>query len=326
MKKNKDYLIISAIIMLIYIFYNLLITTKEGKFITNDMFITVCNIFELIMGIVGSIYFIYISSTEESLKSHRNGILFISILFLLFNLISGVIGIKVYKNIIDKRKKELPQLEDIKQNKYLSLLSLIICLILLFYVSNLISNYIFNTIIYILILFIMIFNYRKRIKRDFIAYKNNFNDYFLYSLKIWGISLLTLIGVNLIIRFITGMNNATNQETLNEAIKNYPIIISFLTILYAPIAEELMFRGVFKEFIKKKIPFIIISGFTFGLMHIIDDFTSYKELLYIFVYGTMGCYLAYLYYKTNNIFSNITFHFLQNALATIIMLIMTFLV
>lgn len=324
MKKNKDYLTISSIIMIIYIIYFFLTSYKSNKFITKDTFTSVCNVVEVVLGLLGSIYFLYIANSDDNIEKHRKGILFFSIVFFITNIISGVLCFKVYKTLVKSNKKSLPKLDDIEQNKYISLISLVVCLILLFYVNKVVDKMLYNLLIYLIILIIMVFNYRKRLKRDFIEYKNNFSNYFTYSLKIWGLSLLTLVGVNLIISFLTGMTNASNQQALNEAIKNYPLLISFLTVIYAPIAEELMFRGVFKEFIKKKMPFIIISGIVFGLMHVIDDFTSYKELLYIFVYGTMGCYLAFLYYKTNNIFSNITFHFLQNTFATIVMLLMTY--
>ena len=325
MKKNKDYLTISSIIMIVYIVYFFLLSIKTNKFITDNILISILNVFEVVTCLIGSIYFIKLANSSDDLKNHKKGIMFFSIIFFLSNIVSGVINFKVYNNINDKVKKELPKLEDIKQNKYISLLSLIVCLFLLFYVNDKINNRYYNLVLYLVILFIMIFNYRKRLKRDFIAFKNNFKEYFLFSLKIWGISLITLAAINIIINLITGMKLATNQQNSNEAIKQYPIMISFLSMFYAPIAEELMFRGVFKEFFKKKYIFIFLSGFIFGLMHIIDDFTSIKELLFIFTYSTMGWYLAYLYYKTNNIFSNITYHFMQNSLATILMLIMTYL-
>ena len=66
-------------------------------------------------------------------------------------------------------------------------------------------------------------------------------------------------------------------------------------MIYAPITEELMFRGIFRKFIKNKWLFIFISGLLFGAAHVLDDFQSIGELLYIFVYGSLGCFLAYVY-------------------------------
>ena len=73
-----------------------------------------------------------------------------------------------------------------------------------------------------------------------------------------------------------------------------------------------------------KYVFILVSGILFGLLHVIDDSNTLAEFSYVIVYSSLGMFLASLYYKTNNLFSNILFHFFQNALGVIGMILLYF--
>ena len=66
--------------------------------------------------------------------------------------------------------------------------------------------------------------------------------------------------------------------------------------------------------------FIIISGIIFGLAHVIGS-SSIIQYIYIFDYGFCGAYLAYLYTRYNNIYLNMSAHFIMNFIATLSMLI-----
>ena len=70
--------------------------------------------------------------------------------------------------------------------------------------------------------------------------------------------------------------------------------------------------------------FIIISGVVFGFMHVIDDSKTLAEFSYVLVYSSLGMYMASLYYKTNNLFTNMSFHFMQNTLGLIGMILLKF--
>lgn len=326
MKKNKDNLLLSAILIIVYTIFTLLYSLRKSEFLTGEKFKSIASIIQLILSFAGCTYFIYLSSNKSDLKKHSIGILIFSIIFFIINIVSGVIGYSVYKKISPKSTRKLPVLDDVIEHKsIIYLLSLIICLVLLFCVAKFISNFVELVLLYVSILMIMVITFRKRIVRDFKEFKEYFKEYNSLVLKTWGLSLLTLFVINIFIRLITNLDNSSNQETLNLLFEKSPLLILFLTTIYAPMAEELMFRGVFQIFIKNKWAFILISGFVFGLVHVIDDFQTISELLYIFVYASLGCYLAYLYQKTNNIFTNIYFHFLQNSLSILLMFITTFL-
>lgn len=327
MEKTKKRLFYSALIALIYIIIINGYAIYKNQFITSNVIENISNIILLILSIFGIVYFFILSRSKLDLNEHRKMIMFISIIFFILDIISGVLGFISYNDldVVKKEKRELPKLEDVKgYNKYIYLLALIICLFILFVLSDYLKGIIGFITVYLSILIIMVFVFRKQLIRDFKVFKEYFKEYNALVLKTWGKALLIIVIINLIISITTGIDNATNQESLELLFKKMPILVAILSMFYAPIAEELMFRGVFRKFLKNKWLFILISGYTFGIIHVIDDFQSYSELLYIFVYGTLGCFLASLYYKTNNICTNMYFHFLQNTLSVIGMILLYF--
>lgn len=90
------------------------------------------------------------------------------------------------------------------------------------------------------------------------------------------------------------------------------ILDSIITIIFAPLLEELVFRGILFNRLKIRtgiIPAIIISSFIFGIGHEFGGMTS------AFIFGICMCTL---YLKTDNILVPISVHFLNNVLATVI--------
>jgi membrane protease YdiL (CAAX protease family) len=94
----------------------------------------------------------------------------------------------------------------------------------------------------------------------------------------------------------------------------------FSSVIYAPFVEEIIFRKSIKNVIKNPYIFIIISGFLFGILHI-NDYKNFSEILMGIPYIIMGLDFAYIYHKTNNIFTTMTFHFCHNLILLLIQLI-----
>ena len=84
------------------------------------------------------------------------------------------------------------------------------------------------------------------------------------------------------------------------------------TIFYAPVLEELIFRGVFFNRLKIRIglvPAMLISSFIFGIGHDFGGITS------AFLFGICMCIL---YAKTDNILVPMSVHFINNVVATLL--------
>lgn len=328
MNKNKKLLLFSIIFMIIYLVFNIIIICIDGNIISSNIKDNINNALIILLSIIGIIYYIILYAKKDiDLKKHKVFILIFGIIFLIFNLISGILSFIIYSNINEKKeKRELPKLESgTLVNKYASLALFIISMILLFIVPNFI-NIKYGFAIYIILFIGTIIVFGKQIIHDFKIFKQYFREYNILVLKTWGKALLTIVIINLIIQIFTSETSATNQKNLQEMFNVLPLLVALLSMIYAPIVEESLFRGVIRKFINKKYLYIIFSGVLFGALHVIDDFQTIQELLYIFVYSALGMYLASLYYKTNNICTNMYMHLLQNSLSVIGMIILKFMV
>lgn len=80
---------------------------------------------------------------------------------------------------------------------------------------------------------------------------------------------------------ITGVESASanNQELIEELLKSAPMIMIISSCIFAPIEEELLFRGGIRKIIKNKKVFIACSGLIFGLMHVTGSIIFLGELL-----------------------------------------------
>lgn len=86
-------------------------------------------------------------------------------------------------------------------------------------------------------------------------------------------------------------------------------ILGLLGVVVAPFAEEIYFRGLLFPAIKDRLGLaggIIVSGLVFGLMHF--------DLLRFFPLALGGMALAYLYHKTNSLYTAITAHGVWNGI------------
>ena len=179
--------------------------------------------------------------------------------------------------------------------------------------------------------------YRKDIKTDFKDYKKNYKSYFKYvNVYLIGVILMGL--TNLLIQKLTGSGLSGNEQSIRALLPKYPIYITFGAIIFAPFVEEMIFRKIIKNIVSNKYAFyftkmfkkdtkklttyafIIISGLVFGLIHI-SNFRDTNQILLGIPYMIMGLDFAYIYHKTNNIFTTMVFHAIHNTILLLIQFI-----
>lgn len=163
--------------------------------------------------------------------------------------------------------------------------------------------------------------YYKTLKNDF---KKFFNKNFLNNLetpfKYWLIGFIVMIISNLILGIVT-KGIAGNEEAVRDLMKQAPIYMAFDICIYAPILEELIFRKSIRDITNKKWLYVLLSGLIFGFLHVIGTLSNPIDLLYLIPYSSVGLAFAYTYYKTNNIYSTITMHFLHNTMSFILLIL-----
>ena len=135
--------------------------------------------------------------------------------------------------------------------------------------------------------------------------------------------------LNSVVTIITGLNESANQNQIIDAFNQNPILIIFTTVIYAPIVEEIVFRGAIFRGLRSKTNFWIsalISGLSFGMIHVFDSLIAgnFLDLLYLIVYGALGFIFCYSYEKNKSIFAPILLHFINNFIGIIGIILSTF--
>lgn len=127
-------------------------------------------------------------------------------------------------------------------------------------------------------------------------------------------------GMGYLVNFIDPEFLNLNDENIGAMGRENFALIAVGTVLFVPMAEELLFRGVLFNRIYEKRP--IIACFTsvilFSMIHLIGFIGEYSPLHFLLAflqYLPAGIALCFTYIQSGTIFAPILFHTLVNALA-----------
>lgn len=161
--------------------------------------------------------------------------------------------------------------------------------------------------------------YRKEFKDYYLDFKKNYRKDLSKGFKIYIICLFFMYVSNILIYYLT-KSLATN-ETMNRASVSQNLLLSIIDMcILAPFYEETLSRLNFKNLFSNKWIFSIITGLAFGSLHLLVA-ESLLECLYLIPYSIMGFSLGYMFYDTNNIFTSMSFHFLNNFVSILLLVL-----
>lgn len=164
----------------------------------------------------------------------------------------------------------------------------------------------------VVLLLILLLIFRKDIKKEWKIFKDNFLENIDIGIKYWLIGLGIMMVSNIFINVFLQLGQAANEQAVQGMITSLPWLMLINAGFIAPCTEEIVFRKGFKKAFPNKYAFIILSALVFGSLHVITSMTSPIELLYIIPYGALGAAFAYMYQKTNTIFTSISMHMFHN--------------
>lgn len=190
-----------------------------------------------------------------------------------------------------------------------------------FIINNNIDNTLWSNLIELvstlILAIILVFIYRKIFISDFKKFDRKF---FYQGFKYLFFMVITL---NFLV-FISsqfGVEISDNEKSIRELIFNFPFIRSLMSIFLVPFIEEAIYRLSIKKYISNQIIFIITSAFIFGFLHVPNLFSNFGVFFQFLAYASSAIYLSLFYLKTNNIWSAVYLHFLNNALGVILLLL-----
>lgn len=175
------------------------------------------------------------------------------------------------------------------------------------------QNVMLSTFSNVLLLLILFLIFRKDIIKEWKKFKSSFLENIDIGIKFWLVGLTIMMISNIIINIVMNLGQAANEQAVQQMISALPWLMFINAGLIAPCTEELIFRKSFKKAFPNKWLFIFSSALIFGSLHVVTSMTSPIELLYIIPYGALGGAFAYMYQKTNTVFTSISMHMLHNS-------------
>lgn len=278
---------------------------------------------------------ILILAFSNKIVKKRGLLIFLSVICILLSsstvamllaIINFIILLSIKKEEREAAKEEKKKIPEVKSKKYNRKELISAAIVFLVYFSQFIwKNYIpeENRLISIVIaisfysiMFILVFIlFGDKLIDDFKKLIKNFNSYIDYDLPKYGLMILSFLIVNLICIFVTKNATSVNQEAVESLPK---IVLAILGVIWAPVVEETVFRGTIKRYISHKWIFIILSAFVFGFLHATGEGSILEIIFTTIPYATLGGWLAYIYYKTDNLANNIMIHSIWNLFAVIL--------
>lgn len=183
-----------------------------------------------------------------------------------------------------------------------------------------------NLLIDLILITVVFIFYYKNLGDDFNKVKKGYWKYFDKLLRFFGICLFVKIVASFASSFLgiaIGLKDITsdNQNTIGTLSNVNPLLMVLLSCVFAPITEECIFRLGFRKVIKDNYVFMAVSGLVFGLMHVFPTHLTIDiALVQGIVYVAMGVFLAYVYLDTDNIWTSIGVHALNNILSMVMIL------
>ena len=173
---------------------------------------------------------------------------------------------------------------------------------------------ILNFLIYLILALFYCFLYRKLLIKDWKVFKKKPKEILKTGVTYWLRGLFIMILSNAILVIFLKMGNSVNEQANIELIKRSMITQIPLTIILAPLIEEIIFRGSFSKMTKNPHYFAFITGIVFGFMHVVSSLDNPLGILYLIPYSSMGVAFGYLYKKTDTIYASLFMHMIHNAI------------
>lgn len=155
------------------------------------------------------------------------------------------------------------------------------------------------------------------------SWRRNHARFFKTCFSLLGVFYICTLLLNIVLSFVTKSSTSENQVQVIQNLEALPFVTLFSSLIYAPICEEILFRGVFYRSVRphlRLVPAILLSAFSFGFIHVMKSLWigNLNDLWYLLSYALIGAFLAIAYERTNTIYGSMFLHFLNNAIAFLV--------
>lgn len=125
-----------------------------------------------------------------------------------------------------------------------------------------------------------------------------------------------VLALVIVAQFFLPNDTSVNQQLVEELTHNQPLFSFFMVVVFAPLTEELTFRGMLARYvfpqqdnIKQTVLFLLVSSIIFALVHFPGT------PLQFLVYASLGFSLGLAYISKGGLAYSIALHALNNLIA-----------
>ena len=145
--------------------------------------------------------------------------------------------------------------------------------------------------------------------------KSGFNRFIWLPALVWFLSL--------VVQFFLPNDPSVNQQIAIDLTLSQPLFSFFAVVIFAPLTEELIFRGMLARYLfpkqdnsKQTLLFLLVSSFLFALGHFPGDVQQF------FVYFSLGFSLGLAYISRKGLVYSISLHALNNLVSFLMILML----
>lgn len=144
----------------------------------------------------------------------------------------------------------------------------------------------------------------------------------MINIKTVLITIPLMLGTSMILNYaittLTGLDGSQNQNELIKIFGDFPLLLVFQALIFAPIVEELMYRGLLFGMLQKRSQMfaVLFSSFFFGMAHVYPSLFDgqYMDLVFLPTYFMLGFWLNRAYIKSKSLYTPVIIHFINNAI------------
>lgn len=179
-------------------------------------------------------------------------------------------------------------------------------------------NLVYFTVNFIAVLLI----FRPFLWQSFQAAKGNWGRIFLSVPLAYALCYVLSVQIQFLYTVLDLIPENLNQESVTDYLNIAPVQMAVATVLFAPVTEECLVRGLLFAPLAKKVPVLgyLLSIVVFAGIHVVGSIGQVDGLtllLCFLEYVPHSIALAWAYHRSGNILSSIVLHMAINLMAVI---------
>ena len=145
--------------------------------------------------------------------------------------------------------------------------------------------------------------------------KSGFNRFIWLPALVWFLSL--------VVQFFLPDDPSVNQQIATDLTLSQPLFSFFAVVIFAPLTEELIFRGMLARYLfpkqdnsKQTLLFLLVTSVLFALIHFPGTLQQFL------VYASLGLSLGLAYVSRKGLLYSISLHALNNLVSFLMILML----